>query len=62
MTKDRIVAVGLLTSRELAMLGEQFVRYFLSRPDPFTELLAPLDQFEARLQGDGVTIQRKPLQ
>jgi hypothetical protein len=60
MTKDRIVAIGLLTSLELEMLGERFNRFFPVEQDSlFDDLLIQLDQVEATPLGKGVALQRK---
>lgn len=56
MSKDRIV-VGLLTSRELEMLGERFQR--VEPDDLFADLLTQLDEFEATPVEEGVAIRRK---
>ena len=61
MSKDRIVAIGLLTSLELEMLGERFNRFFPVEQDSlFDDLLIQLDQVEATPLGKGVAPQRKP--
>ncbi|WP_375403541.1 hypothetical protein [uncultured Sphingomonas sp.] len=45
---DRIVAVGLLTRRDLDVLGLGFSRHFpVAEDDAFGELLAKLDGVEA---------------
>lgn len=60
MSKDRIVAVGLLTSVELEMLGEWFDRFFpVEHDEMFDDLLAQLDQVEAIPLGKGVSLRRK---
>jgi hypothetical protein len=47
MTDDRIVAVGLLTRRDLDVLGTGFLRHFpLAEDDAFADLLAKLDGVE----------------
>jgi hypothetical protein len=44
MTKDRIVAVGLLTERDVQVLGQGFDRLFpLESIEGFEDLLAQLD-------------------
>lgn len=52
MTKERIVAVGLLTQRELDVLGTGFHRLFSvavddDEDDGFADLLAQLDKIDA---------------
>lgn len=52
MTKDRIVAVGLLTQRDLDVLGTGFHRLFAvaaddDEGDDFADLLAQLDNIDA---------------
>ena len=51
MTKDRIVAVGLLTQRDLDVLGTGFNRLFPVDTDDglngFTDLIARLDKIDA---------------
>ena len=51
MTEERIVAVGLLTQRELDVLGTGFHRLFSvaidDEDDGFADLLAQLDKINA---------------
>lgn len=48
MSDGRIVAVGLLTQRDVEVLGTGFHRLFpVSDDDPFQELLAKLNEYEA---------------
>ncbi|WP_380784790.1 hypothetical protein [Sphingomonas sp. R86521] len=52
MTKDRIVAVGLLTQRDLDVLGTGFHRLFSVDVDEdedggFADLIAQLDRIDA---------------
>ncbi len=51
MTKERIVAVGLLTQRDLNVLGAGFHRLFTvaveDDGDDFADLLAQLDRIDA---------------
>lgn len=52
MTKERIVAVGLLTQRDLDVLGKGFHRLFSvdaddDPDDGFAELIAQLDKIDA---------------
>jgi hypothetical protein len=52
LTKDRIVAVGLLTQRDLDVLGTGFHRLFSVKAeensdDGFADLIAQLDRIEA---------------
>jgi hypothetical protein len=47
LTKDRIVAVGLLTQRDLDVLGTGFDRLFsvdMASEDGFADLMAQLDR------------------
>ena len=54
------MAIGLLTSVDLEMLGERFHRYFpVESDDLFGDLLNQLDEVEATPLGKGVSIQRK---
>lgn len=47
MGQDRIISVGLLTERDLALLGESFSRHFpVPRDHKFDRLLALLDEVE----------------
>jgi hypothetical protein len=49
---DRIVAVGLLTRRELDLLGPTFDRAWPVEEAPeFTELLKAIDEAERKLRG-----------
>ncbi|WP_327520024.1 hypothetical protein [Sphingomonas sp.] len=60
MAQDRIVAVGFLTTVELAMLGKQFERHFpVCHDDAFDGLLARLDLIEASEVDVDVTIRPK---
>lgn len=52
LTKDRIVAVGLLTQRDLEVLGTGFHRLFSvnaddEEDDGFADLVAQLDKIDA---------------
>jgi hypothetical protein len=50
LTKDRIVAVGLLTQRDLDVLGTGFHRLFSiddDEDDAFADLMAQLDKIDA---------------
>lgn len=50
LTKDRIVAVGLLTQRDLDVLGTGFHRLFSvgdDEDDGFADLIAQLDKIDA---------------
>lgn len=48
MTNDRIVAVGLLTERDLEVLGTGFTRAFpVKELSGFEDVLAQLDRIEA---------------
>ena len=60
MAEDRIIAVGFLTSTDLAMLRERFNRYFpIEHDDVFDDLLRQLDNIEAAPVGKGVSFQVK---
>jgi hypothetical protein len=51
---ERIVAVGLLTQRELNLLGPTFERAWPIEDAPsFEELLAAIDEAERKLQNRG---------
>lgn len=58
LASDRIVAVGLLTQREVEMLGHGFTRLWPVDETPFfTELISAIDEADrelarARDQGD----------
>ena len=53
MSKDRIVAVGLLTEADLARLGETFTRLWPVEETPgFDGLLAAIDEADRQLQDD----------
>jgi hypothetical protein len=49
LTKERIVAVGLLTQRDLEVLGTGFHRLFAvdADGDGFADLIAQLDKIDA---------------
>ena len=49
---DQVVAIGLLTERDLSVLGEGFHRaYPISRTDAFNELLREIDRAEQARTG-----------
>lgn len=53
MTKERIVAVGLLTQRELHLLGDTFDRLWPVEEAPqFEELLQAIDRADEELQAE----------
>jgi hypothetical protein len=53
LAEERIVAVGLLTQREVELLGHGFSRLWPIDDSPcFTELLEAIDEAERRLQED----------
>ena len=57
MSDGRIVAVGLLTQHDLDVLGIGFHRLFpVSNDEPFAELLAKLNEFEAVPNPSGITL------
>jgi len=48
LSRDRIVAVGLLTAKDLELLGNGFRRlYAVEEGDVFDELLEQLDRLDA---------------
>lgn len=52
--EDRIVAVGLLTQRDLNLLGPSFERAWPVEEAPsFEELLCAIDEADRRLQAAG---------
>jgi hypothetical protein len=58
LVEDRIVAVGLLTQREVELLGHGFSRLWPVDESPcFSELLKAIDEAERRLKEDKA---RKP--
>ena len=53
MADERIVAVGLLTQREVELLGHGFSRLWPVDETPcFTELLRAIDEADRELQGE----------
>lgn len=57
---DRIVAVGLLTRRDLDLLGPTFERAWPVEDAPaFSELLRAIDEAERRLQAEAEPPQRQ---
>lgn len=51
---ERIVAVGLLTARDLEVLGSGFRRMFpVERDTSFDDLLTAIDEAVVRKGGDG---------
>jgi len=58
--QDRIVAVGLLTRRDLTLLGPTFDRVWPVEQAPsFSELLRAIDEADRRLMSD-VQAGRRP--
>jgi hypothetical protein len=56
MDHERIVAVGLLTQRELTVLGPTFDRAWpLEHAPRFDELLRAIDAADRRLKDSGTT-------
>ena len=56
MAQDRIVAVGLLTQRDLDVLGTGFRRmYTVEDGDVFTELLEKLNEIDIGTPEHGAT-------
>ena len=61
MTRDSIVAIGLLTQRDLDVLGKGFERHFpVHGDDMFADLLATLNHVEAVPLGKGGSLVAKP--
>ena len=57
MTEERIVAVGLLTQRDLDVLGSGFRRLFtVEEPGMFSDLLDQLDKVDVKPIGRGISI------
>ena len=57
MRSDRFVAVGLLTRRDLDVLGSGFRRAFpLNKNTDFTSLLIKIDEEEERLGRSGLAL------
>ncbi|MDK2768373.1 MAG: hypothetical protein KYX69_11715 [Sphingomonas sp.] len=57
MARERIASVGLLTRRDLEVLGAGFNRHFPVVDDAiFDDLLAQLDKVEAEPLGKGVVL------
>jgi hypothetical protein len=53
LAEDRIVAVGLLTQREVELLGHGFSRLWPVDESPcFSELLKAIDEADRRLKED----------
>lgn len=53
MPKERIVAIGLLTQREVELLGSGFQRLWPVDKTPcFTDLLQAIDEADRELQKD----------
>ena len=54
MVPDKIVSVGLLTQRDLDVLGTSFTRHFpVPRDDVFDDLLRRLDQVDFQREASG---------
>ena len=54
MDRDRVVAVGLLTARDLEVLGQGFTRMFPVDETPiFTQLLRAIDEAEEASRAAG---------
>lgn len=57
MSADRIVSVGLLSERDLHVLGKGFTRHFPIADDgQFADLLAQLDHVEAVPDRHGIML------
>ena len=51
MSDQRIIAVGLLTARDLEVLGQEFTRIFPIDEKPcFAQLLSAIDEADRQLQ------------
>lgn len=56
MDQERIIAVGLLTQRELTVLGPTFDRVWPVEQVPsFTELLRAIDEADRKLKAQDTT-------
>lgn len=54
MSDERIIAVGLLTARDVELLGPAFDRLWPVDDTPsFSELLRAIDEAERELPGEG---------
>lgn len=61
MDKDRIVAIGFLTQRDLEILGSTFTRHFpVIDDDSFADLLDKLDRVEVRRIDDSLVLKSNP--
>jgi hypothetical protein len=59
VTEDRIIAVGLLTERDLDRLGDTFTRLWPVDDVPsFEELLAAIDEVDRGAQFAGAGVSR----
>jgi hypothetical protein len=57
MERERIVAVGLLTQRDVRLLGATFDRIWPVEAAPsFAELLRAIDEADAELQREGARV------
>ena len=55
MAKDRIIAIGLLTQRDVDVLGQGFSRLWpVDRTPCFTDLLQAIDDADRELQNSDV--------
>ena len=62
MAKERIVAVGLLTQREVELLGHGFSRLWPVDETPcFVELLQAIDEADRELQQEHEIIPSPPV-
>jgi hypothetical protein len=60
MDQDRIVAVGLLTDRDLTLLGPTFNRLWpVDKAPKFTELLRAIDRADRELRHAKLCVQRQ---
>lgn len=61
MDQDRIVAVGLLTRRDLMLLGPTFDRLWPVEEAPgFEQLLRAIDEADERLNSERMEIPHEP--
>jgi hypothetical protein len=61
LDQERIVAIGLLTQRELTALGPMFDRVWpVDRAADFAELLRAIDDADRKLMLDPQTVRRTP--
>ena len=63
MERDRIIAVGLLTRRDLDLLGPTFDRLWPVEEAPeFEQLLRAIDEADERLKREKMEMRQEPQQ